>query len=138
MKILKPGGVELERRCMKTLLAAVGGMVLGMVGMAHADVLLLGGLEPVAAPAPVVYAQPVAYQAPPVFVQAPVYVQQPAPLFCAAQPPPCYGAPSQVIYVAGPGSCEPDYCAPRRCDPNVIYFGRIQACREGYEFGRAR
>jgi hypothetical protein len=138
MKILKLGGVELKRRFMKTLLAAVGGMVLGVAGMAQADVLLLGGLEPVAAPAPVVYAQPVVYQAPPVFVQAPVYVQQPAPLFCAAQAPPCYGPASQFIYVPGPGSCQQDYCAPRRCDPNVIYFGRMQACREGYQFGHAR
>jgi hypothetical protein len=123
---------------MNRLLAVMGGMVIGTAVAAQADVLLLGGLEPAAPPPPVVYTQPVVYQAPPVVLQVPVYAQQEAPLLYAP-PPPCYGPSSDVIYVAGPGSCQQDYCLPRRCEPsNVIYFGRMQACREGYQFRHPR
>jgi hypothetical protein len=44
-----------------------------------------------------------------------------------------------VIYVGGPGTCSPSYYDYRYySNPNVIYFGRRQAYREGYSFGHCR
>src|SRR5947208_12432001 len=115
MKISRPQASKWKGPFMKRLLALVGGIVIGTAIVAQADVLLLGGLEPAAPPAPVLYTQPVVYQAAPVIVQVPIYVQQEAPVLCAA-PPPCYGPSSDVIYVAGAGSCQQDFCLPRRCE----------------------
>ena len=65
-----------------------------------------------------------------------------------AYSPPCYSYSGysgyynydpNVIYIGGPGSCGPNYYDYGRCStPNVIYFGREQAHRQGYNFRHCR
>lgn len=79
---------------------------------------------------PVVYQAPVIYQAP-VSFQAPVYYEGAA----AGQ----YPSTPNVIYVAGPGSCGPNfYNYPRCFSPNVIFFGQGEAYQRGYHFRHRR
>ena len=53
-----------------------------------------------------------------------------------------------VMYVGGPGTCGPNYYSgcggyynnyyPNCAGSSVIYFGGLQACREGYNFRHRR
>jgi hypothetical protein len=76
-------------------------------------------------PPPLGYAPPMAY---------------PPPLIVCAQP--AYYPSPNVTYIGGPGSCAPNYYAggqgPCYGSPSVIYFGRLQAHREGYHFRHYR
>jgi hypothetical protein len=108
------------------------------------DVFVLGG--PGTTPVPAIVYQPpivadasaVAYQpvqpvlaVVPVAYATPVY---PAATPCASQ----YYSPN-VIYIGSPGTCGPNYYNYQPCsNPNVIYFGRGQAYREGYNFRHCR
>jgi hypothetical protein len=87
---------------------------------------------------------------PPIVYQPPIVTGQPAYQPIATAVPACasavYTAPCastfynpNVIYVGGPGTCSPSYYDYRYySNPNVIYFGRRQAYREGYSFGHCR
>jgi hypothetical protein len=104
------------------------------------DVFVLGGagttpIPPIVYQPPIVMGEPVVtYQ--PVVAAVPVYA---TPVYAA--PAPCastYHNPN-VIYVGGPGTCGPNSCDyPRYSTPNVIYFGRTQAYRHGYNFRHCR
>lgn len=124
---------------MKQLLVGIGGVILA--NAAFAQVLVLGGAEVVPVAQPVAYAEPVAYQAQTpttIVVQGPVVIQQ-IPAAYGTAVPPCGSAAPTVIYVSGPGGCANDYYRPGRCGtPNVVYFGRMQACQQGYNFTHRR
>ena len=87
--------------------------------------------------APVTYQVPVVYQAP-VIYQSSVTFQAPV----SYDPSPAggyYPATPNVIYVAGPGSCGPNFTHyPRYYSPNVIYFGHGEAYQRGYHFRHCR
>ncbi len=112
----------------------------------HAQVYLFGAdpaPAPAAHPAPspqplpaVVYLAPVIYQAPvvyqgPVIYQAPVFYQ--APMVVEAPPSACSPSSATVLYFPGPGGSY-------QCNPasTVIYFGREEALRRGYQFNHPR
>jgi hypothetical protein len=131
---------DVEPSYMNGLRAAVmGGLLVANAAWAQGDVLVLGGPPPVPVVQPVTYTEPVVYQQPTtIVVQGPVVIQQ----LVEGYPQPaqaCYPPAATVIYVAGPGGCAQDYCAPRGCQtPNVIYFGRGQAYSQGYNFSHRR
>jgi hypothetical protein len=123
---------------MKTLMAAA---ILGASLMAvHAqDVFVLGG--PGSTPVPPIVYQPPVVTGPPV---ATYYSALPVAPHCATRD---YMAPyyssyysnPNVIYVGSPGTCGPRYYDYPPCStPNVIYFGREQAYRHGYNFRHCR
>lgn len=122
---------------MKAICAVVvlaGGVGLGL----GQNVFVLGGPGTTAVP-------PIVYQPPVVNGPAPAY-QAPVPVVPVVTPayPVVSGCAStyynpNVIYIGGPGSCGPNYYHyPRYSTPNVIFFGRGQAYREGYNFGHCR
>jgi hypothetical protein len=112
----------------------------GLITASAQDVFVLGGqgttpIPPIVYQPPIVTGEPtVTYQ--PVVAAVPVYA---APVYAA--PAPCastYYNPN-VIYVGGPGTCGPNYYGYGGYSaPNVIYFGRRQAYREGYSFRHCR
>jgi hypothetical protein len=128
----------LKRGFMKEMWAVV--VLVGGIGVGFGqDVFVLGGPGTTPVP-PIIYQPPVvadgaaSYQ--PAVAAVPVYAMPvyPAASSCAST----YYNPN-VIYVGGPGSCGPNYYRyPRYSTPNVIYFGREQAYREGYNFGHCR
>ena len=126
---------------MKTAFAVA--LLLGILAAASAqDVFVLGGqgttpIPPIVYQPPVVTGEPaVSYQ--PVVAAVPVYA---APMYAAAAPCPSTYYNPNVIYVGGPGTCGPNYygCGYGGYSaPNVIYFGRRQAYRDGYNFRHYR
>jgi len=124
---------------MKTILAAAF-LIGGLAAVCAQDVFVLGGPGTTPVP-PIVYQPPVVndgytatYQ--PTVTAIPIYAATVYPVASACAS--TYYNPN-VIYVGGPGSCGPNYYGySRYCSPNVIYFGRGQAYREGYNFGHCR
>jgi len=123
---------------MKTLMSAA---ILGASLMAvyAQDVFVLGGPGSTPVP-PIVYQPPVVTGAP-----APCYTTISVAPRCATTT--AYMAPyyasyysnPNVIYVGSPGTCGPRYYDYPSCStPNVIYFGREQAYRHGYNFRHHR
>ena len=123
---------------MKTLMSTA---ILGASLMAvyAQDVFVLGGPGSTPVP-PIVYQPPVVTGAP-----APCYTSIPVAPRCAT--PASYMAPyyasyysdPNVIYVGGPRTCGQRYYDYPSCStPNVIYFGREQAYRQGYNFRHCR
>jgi hypothetical protein len=115
---------------------AIAMLIGGLMTASAQDVFVLGGagttpVPPIVYQPPVVTGQPAyqpAYQ--PVAVAVPVCAQAVYPAPCAST----YYNPN-VIYVGG--TCSPGYYDyGYYSSPNVIYFGRRQAYREGYSFGR--
>lgn len=120
---------------MKTGLAVA--LLIGTFATAPAqDVFVLGGQGTTPIP-------PIVYQ-PPIFTAEPVVSYQPVVAAVPVCAVPAYAAPPacastfynpNVVYVGGSGSCGPNYYGyGGYCTPNVIYFGRRQAYREGYNF----
>lgn len=108
--------------------------------LAQGGVLVLGGDQALTVAAqPVAYAEQAAYPAPTtIVVQGPVVVQQ-APNVYGTPVSACAPAAPTVIYVNGPGACASGYFKPAYCPPpNVVYFGRGQACQQGYNFTHRR
>ena len=112
----------------------------GLTTACAQDVFVLGGVGTTPVP-PIVYQPPVVNDGSAAMYQpavaaipvcaAPVY---PVATACASR----YYNPN-VVYVGGPGTCGPSYYDYRYySSPNVIYFGRRQAYREGYSFGHYR
>ena len=105
----------------------------GLMAACAQDVFVLGGAGTTPVP-------PIVYQPPVVTGET---ACQPVATHCAR---PVYADPyastyynPNVIYVGGPGTCSPSYYDYRYYShPNVIYFGRRQAYREGYSFGHCR
>jgi hypothetical protein len=126
---------------MKTMISVA---VLGASLMAvfAQDVFVIGG--PGSTPVP-----PIVYQ-PPIVTGVPaVTYHVPAASVCGAYAAPPYSGHynyshhshynPNVIYIGGPGTCGPTYYDYPRCStPNVIYFGREQAYRQGYNFRHCR
>lgn len=122
-------------------LASVAILGFGLTALCAQDVFVLGG--PGSTPVP-----PIVYQPPVVTGAYPTYRKSCPPV--AAVPvyaTPAYTAPyyanyyrdPNVIYIGGPGSCGPRYYDYAPCStPNVIYFGREQAYRHGYNFRHCR
>ena len=108
----------------------------GLMTASAQDVFVLGGAGTTPIP-PIVYQPPVVTGQPtyqPVATPVPVCAQAVYTVPCAST----YYNPN-VIYVGGPGTCSPGYYDYRYySSPNVIYFGRRQAYREGYSFGQCR
>lgn len=137
---------------MKTA-CAVMVLVGGLTATFAQDVFVLGGPGSTPVP-PVVYQPPVVTGQPPIAYQPAIVYQ---PVVAAVPVVPVYGAAvpcapnyyngyynqggyynPNVLYVGGPGSCGPEYYRYSQCAPNVIYFGRGQAYRQGYSFGSCR
>ena len=87
---------------------------------------------------PIIYQMPVVYQAPVVYFGPVIYqsavtylsgLEAGAPI-CL---PPCDASPN-VIYIGGGGGECRNY---NPCSP-IIYFGHLQAARQGYQFTRPR
>jgi hypothetical protein len=97
--------------------------------------------EPAPAAA-VIYQAPVIYQVPVVYQAAVVYqagVTFQGPVQCEQPAVAVYPATPNVVYVAGPDSCGPNYYNNARyCSPNVIYFGRGESYLRGYHFRSCR
>jgi hypothetical protein len=131
---------------MKILMSLVA-LGAGLVAVSAQDVFVLGG--PGSAPVPpIVYQPPVvnggqAYQAAQPLVAA-IPVAYAAPAYATPCHSGYYNYNPNVIYIGGPGSCGPNYYGygnydyGRCASPNVIYFGREQAYRHGYNFRHCR
>src|SRR5688572_6272105 len=97
------------------------------------DVFVLGGPGSTPVP-PIVYQPPIVTGAPTYYTAIPVASRCATPAYAAPYYASYYRDPN-VIYIGGPGSCGPRYYDYPPCStPNVIYFGREQAYRHGYNF----
>jgi hypothetical protein len=143
LKKITPAFVHRTENDMKTLMAMA---ILGAGSMAVSaqDVFVLGGPGSTPVP-PIVYQPPVVTGASAYPVCQSVVAAVPVTPYCGAYSQPhrysgYYNSYNpNVIYIGGPGTCGPNYYDYGRCStPNVIYFGREQAYRHGYNFRHCR